>query len=373
MPKIAPALRYGFIALVAASIVAGPLLFSAAQQASEGEAAGKVRIGIFPNVTHAAALVALDQGLFADELEKVGTEVEFVYFNAGPNVIEAMKGSALDMSFIGPNPAVNGFLSTNGDLLRVVAGTGANGAQLVVSPEINSAQDLIGKQIATPQLGNTQDVALRTWLDKQGIETSVNAGQGDVIVSPMANADALTLFQSGEIAGAWVPEPWSSRFILEGGAKVLLDEVELWEGGTFLTSQLIAKTDFLEAYPKSVKAVINALVSAIEFIESNPEESIAATQRQLSTLAGKPIADDAMARAWSNIKATWDPLASSLYISAKDAAELGLIELPTDSQISAGEAKPLTDIHDLTLLNQVLEARGYETIELPVAVEGTSK
>ena len=155
--------------------------------------APKVRIGFFANITHAPALVAQQLRLFEQNLNREGTQVEYVLFNAGPAVVEAMKGGAIDMSFIGPNPSIAGFTSTNGTLLKVVSGTTSGGAQLVVKQGINTVSDLRGKKIASPQLGNTQDVALRSWLKDQGFQTSV-AGGGDVTVIPTENAQSLTLF-----------------------------------------------------------------------------------------------------------------------------------------------------------------------------------
>lgn len=358
-------MRLGFIALVVLSLALAPLLNPSVKTEAIAEGvANRIRIGIFPNVTHAAALVALDQGLFQKRAAALGMTVEFVYFNAGPTAIESLKGEAVDLSFVGPNPAVNGFLSTNGDLLRVISGTGANGAQFLVRDDIGSVQELKGLQIASPQLGNTQDIALREFLASEGLATSISSTQGDVTVSPMANAEALRLFQGGQLAGAWVPEPWASRFVLEGGAKVLVDEVSLWPGGQFVTSLLVAKADYLEQYPESVAAVLAALLDAIEICQRQPELAKAATQRQLLELTGKSLSSEVMERAWANLVPTWDPLPQTLFESAEAAASLGFVRLPTASELGSGEARPLNEIFELEILNRLLVERGKPPLSL---------
>ena len=164
-----------------------------------------------------------------------------------------MFADALDITFIGPNPSINAYAQSNGEAIRIVAGTTSGGAYLVVKPDITSAEDLRGKTVATPQLGNTQDVALRSWLKDQDLSTDTSGG-GDVAIKPQENADTLTAFKDGSIDGAWVPEPWATRLIKEGGGKVLVDEKTLWPDGKYVTTQLIVRTKFLEQYPGTVKA-----------------------------------------------------------------------------------------------------------------------
>lgn len=305
-----------------------------------------VRIGFFPNVTHAPALVAQQLRLFETFLGKDGTKVEYVTFNAGPAAIEAMKGGAVDVSYIGPNPSIAGYTSTGGTLLRVVSGVTSGGAQLVVKPGINSAADLKGKTLATPQLGNTQDVALRSWLKDQGLKTSTT-GAGDVIITPTENATTLTLFKKGDIAGAWLPEPWASRLVLEAGAKVLVDEKDLWPGGQFVTTNLIASQSFLNQYPGTVRSILQANNSATKYIANNVTGSKDVVQQQITKLTGKPLPDAVINRAWGNLRFTWDPLPATLAKSADDAVNAGLLTL--------GQNK-LAGIYDLRLLNQTLAA-----------------
>ncbi len=305
-----------------------------------------VRIGFFANLTHAPALVAQQLRLFEAFLGKDGTKVEYVLFNAGPAAIEAMKGGAIDVAYIGPNPAVTGFNSTNGALLRVVSGATSGGAQLVVKSSIRKVSDLKGKKIATPQLGNTQDVALRSWLKENGL-SSTTTGSGDVGVIPTENATTLSLFKAGQIDGAWVPEPWASRLVIEAGARVFLDEKTLWPGGRFVTTNIIAAQSFLAKYPGTVRSVLQANDSAIAYIAKNETKAKALVQKQLNTWTGKPLAPGVIERSWDNLRFTWDPLPLTLKKSADDAVSVGLLTLGPNK---------LTGIYDLRLLNQVLKA-----------------
>lgn len=313
-----------------------------------GAKAKKIRIGYFANVTHAPALVAVQQRTFEKLFAADKTKVEFVVFNAGPAVVEAMKGGAIDVSYIGPNPAISGYVSTNGALLRVISGATLNGAQLIVKPTINSIAELKGKTIATPQLGNTQDVAARAYFKTQGLATTIT-GAGDVAIAPTENANTLTLFRSGKLDGAWVPEPWASRLVLEGGGKVLLDEKDIWPNKQFLTTHLIASTDFLKKFPGSVETFLRGHLNAVDFISkprnvANVKELI---QAELLARTGRTLADDVINRAWSNITISSDPLAKALLQSANDAADVGLLKL---------SARGLTQIYDLRILNAIRRA-----------------
>lgn len=324
----------------------GPATVPAASTLPKLPTAPVVRIGFFANVTHAPALVAQQLRLFETFLGKDGTKVEYTAFNAGPAAIEAMKGGAIDVSYIGPNPSISGYTSTGGTLLRVVSGVTSGGAQLVVKPSITSAAQLKGKTLATPQLGNTQDVALRSWLTDQGFKTSTT-GAGDVTITPTDNATSLTLFKKGDIDGAWLPEPWASRLVLEAGAKVLVDEKDLWPNGQFVTTNLIASQGFLNKYPGTVRSIIQANNSAIKYIATNITKSKDVVQEQITKWTGKPLPDAVITRSWGNLRFTWDPLPLTLAKSADDAVNAGLLTL--------GKNK-LAGIYDLRLLNQVLSA-----------------
>ncbi len=338
-------------ALLALTAACGSDSDEPAQQSgaeSEPAAAQELRLGFFANVTHATPLVGVTEGFFTTSLgdTKLTTQV----FNAGPSAIEALLGESLDASYIGPNPAINAFAKSNGEAIRIIAGTTSGGAALVVKPEINSAEDLRGTTLATPQLGNTQDVALRAWLKEEGLETSVEGG-GDVTISPTENATTLQLFRDGEIQGAWLPEPWASRLVLEAGAKVLVDEATLWPEGQFVTTHLIVRTEFLDEYPGTVQALLEGHVEATQWIDENQDQAKTDVNAKIAELAGKPLPQEVIDRAWDNLTITFDPIASSLEKSAADAADAGLIEKPE-----------LRGIYDLAALNEILESRGIAAV-----------
>ncbi|MBI5090178.1 MAG: ABC transporter substrate-binding protein, partial [Actinobacteria bacterium] len=236
---------------------------------------GSLRLGYFANVTHAPAVIGEQEGIFAEALGD-GVDVQYSYFNAGTEAIEALFSGAIDATFIGPNPAINGFAQSDGEALRIVAGTTSGGASLVVRDGIDSPDQLAGTKLASPSLGNTQDVALRAWLKSQGFETDATGG-GDVSILPQANADTLTAFQAGDIDGAWVPEPWATRLILEGGGHVLVNEADLWPGGQFVTTHLIVTTEYLNDHPDIVEGLINGLLDAIDEANGDAATAQAAT------------------------------------------------------------------------------------------------
>ena len=213
-----------------------------------------LRLGYFPNISHATVLVGVEQGLFEEAL---GNNVTFetTTFNAGPEAIEALFADALDASYIGPNPAINAYAQSDGEAIRIVSGATSGGAFLVVRDGIDAPEDLAGTVLASPQLANTQDVALRAWLKEEGYETDESGG-GDVSIRPQANADTLAAFQAGDIDGAWEPEPWATRLVQEGGGHVLVDERDLWPDGAYVTTHLIVRTEFLNDHPDVVKQLL---------------------------------------------------------------------------------------------------------------------
>jgi NitT/TauT family transport system substrate-binding protein len=305
-------------------------------------------LGYFPNVTHAPALVGVAGGLFQAELGDV--PLETFTFNAGTEAIEALFAAAIDMTFIGPNPAINAHAQSEGAAIRIIAGSTSGGAALVVKPEISGPEDLQGLRIATPSLGNTQDVALRAWLQEQGYESDLEGG-GDVSVIPQSNSQSLETFVSGDIDGAWVPEPWATRLVLEGGGKVLVDERDLWPGGEFVTTHLIVSTEFLETYPDAVVAVLRGLIAAIDRINADPTGAQKTVNASIEELTGSRLADETIVGAWSTLTFTLDPIADSLRQSADDAIAVGLLD-PVD----------LTGIYSLEALNGILSIMNRETI-----------
>jgi len=316
--------------------------------ASGGSAASSVRLGYFPNITHAPAIVGVEKGLFEQELGS--TKLETSTFNAGPEAVDALFADSIDAAFVGANPAINAFQKSNGEAIRIVSGSTSGGAGLVVKPSISSATDLKGKKIATPQLGNTQDVALRAYLKANGLQADTTGG-GDVQITPQANADTLTQFASGDIDGAWVPEPLFSRMQIESGGKVLVDEKTLWPDGKFVTTQLIVASKFLKDHPDTVLALIKGEADAIRFISESPADAQKVTNDGIAKISGKPLKDDVITAAFKNLSFTLDPIASSLQKSAQDAYDAGLLK-----------STKLDGIHDLTLVNQVLKTAGQPEV-----------
>jgi NitT/TauT family transport system substrate-binding protein len=308
-----------------------------------------LRLGYFPNITHATALVGVERGIFADKLGPNVT-LQTATFNAGPNAIEALFSGSIDATYVGPNPAINGFTKSNGQALRIISGATSGGAALVVKPDINGPADLKGKTLATPQLGNTQDVALRTWLKNNGLKTDTSGG-GDVSVKPQDNGVTLTAFKQGQIQGAWVPEPWATRLVQEGGGKVLVNESSLWPQGQFVTTELVVSTDFLKKHPDVVQRLLEGQVAANDYVNQHPAEAQQAANDQIEKITQTRLADGVVAAAWKNMTFTNDPVASSLKTSADNATALGL--LPKTN---------LTGIYDLGLLNTVLKSAGQPAV-----------
>jgi NitT/TauT family transport system substrate-binding protein len=302
-----------------------------------------IRVGYFPNITHSQALIGLARGDFAVALGP-GVKIDAKAFNAGPSVIEALFAGQLDISYIGPNPAINGYIKSNGEALRVIAGATSGGAAFVVRADsgINSKSDLAGKIFASPQLGNTQDVALRSYLAKQGLSPTSHGGT--VTVLPMENPTILDSFRQKRIDGAWVPEPWAARLQIEGGAKLFVDERDLWNNGEFATALVIVSTKFLQKRPDLVKSWIRAHVDITRWELAHPDEAKALVNAQIDKLTGAKLKTDTLDLAWSRMKPTWDTLGSTLQKSADSAFNAGFIKTKPD----------LSSLVDLTILNAVL-------------------
>jgi NitT/TauT family transport system substrate-binding protein len=308
---------------------------------------GTINLAFFPNVTHAPALVGVDQGIFQDALGD-GVELNTFTFNAGTEEIEALFAGSIDIGYIGPNPAINGFAQSEGAALRIVAGSTSGGAYLVVRPDITSPDQLEGTTLASPSLGNTQDVALRAWLAEQGFETTPDGG-GDVTIIPQSNATTLDSFIAGDIDGAWVPEPWATRLVSEGGGSILVDERDLWPDtdGEYVTTHIIVRTEFLEDHPDLVQAFLAGHLATLDAIAADPEAAQASVNAEIEEITGSAVSPEVTATAFGNLTFTADPIAASLLGSAEDAEAIGLLD-PVD----------LEGIYDLTILNALLAERG---------------
>ena len=336
----------GVLALLGTSAAVATTAARSTETATATSPAAELKLGYFGNITHAPALVGVNEGFIEKNLgtTKLSTQV----FNAGPAAVEALNAGAIDATYIGPNPAINSFVKSNGESISIIAGAASGGAQLVVKPEIKTAADLKGKTLASPQLGGTQDVALRAWLGKQGYKTNPDGG-GDVAINPTENAQTLKLFQNGKLDGAWLPEPWASRLVLQAGAKVLVDEKDLWDGaetgkpGEFPTTILIVNKKFAAEHPETVQALLKGHVEAVQWLNGTPAaEKATKVNAALKDVAGKALAQDVIDRSLRNILFTVDPLAGAFKKLLQDGVDAG-----TTKQAD------INGIFDLTALNGV--------------------
>ncbi|WP_204327987.1 ABC transporter substrate-binding protein [Streptomyces aureoverticillatus] len=309
-----------------------------------------VKIGYFPNLTHGTALVGDQEGLLQKELG--ATKATYSQFNAGPSEIEALNSKSIDIGWIGPSPAINGFTKSQGKNLRIIGGSASGGVKLVVNPDkVKSLDDVKGKKIATPQLGNTQDVAFLNWVKEKGWKVDAQSGKGDVSVVRTDNKITPDAYKSGSIDGAWVPEPTASKLVAEGG-KVLLDEADLWPDKKFVITNIIVSQDFLKEHPKVVEAVLRGSVKTNQWIKANPAKAKAAANAKLKQLSGKPLPAEVIDPAWKSIEFTDDPLAATLDSEAEHAVTAGLLDKPD-----------LKGIYDLGPLNKVLKAAGRPAVD----------
>ncbi|MER7046987.1 aliphatic sulfonate ABC transporter substrate-binding protein [Streptomyces jumonjinensis] len=357
MPATRTILRRGIAAAAALPLLIGALASCGygseadesdkAAPAAKGEklSADTVKLGYFPNLTHATALVGEQEGILQKELG--GTQLKSTTFNAGPSEIEALNAGSIDIGFIGPSPAINGFTKSQGKNLRIVAGSASGGVKLVVNPKkIKTLDDLKGKKIATPQLGNTQDVSFLNWIAEKGWTTDAQSGKGDVSVVRSDNKITPDAYKSGSIDGAWVPEPTASKLVALG-AKELLDESTLWPDEKFVITHIIVSQKFLKEHPDVVEAVVRGSVKTNAWINANPEKAKASANAKLKALTGKELPAEIIDPAWPSIAFTDDPLATTLQTQAGYAVKAGLLEKPD-----------LNGIYDLSALNKVLKAEG---------------
>jgi NitT/TauT family transport system substrate-binding protein len=312
-----------------------------------------VNLGYLVNLTHAPALIGVSRGYFQGAMPK-GTTVKTTTFSAGPAESEALLGGTLDAAFVGPGPAINAFIKTNGNVV-IVAGTASGGAGLVVSKSIASGNfpaDLAGKTLSSPQLGNTQDIALRTWLATKGFATNINGGGQVNIDSSSGNSVSLQNFEAGKIAGGWVPEPYESEFILQGKGTLAVDEASLWPNGKFPTTVLVVTHNLLQNHPDIVRDLLKGLVKSVAWINSNEAAAPAAVNAALAaSTGGKLLKSSVLGLAWTHLSFGLDPFATDLQTDANNAEKLGFNKTST-----------ITGILDLGALNAILSAAGQPTV-----------
>ena len=309
----------------------------------------ELRLGHFPNITHAQAVMARATGEFR---RKVGVPLQWTSFNAGPTAIEALFTDAIDATFVGPSPAINGFIRSRGEKFVVLAGAASGGAGLIVRNDagIRGERDFDGKTIATPQLGNTQDVAARTWFSERGYRFRERGGSLTLLA--LSNADQLTMLRKKQIDGAWTVEPWLARLEIEGNGTLLLDEKTLWPEGRYATTLLVVNRTFVREQPDVVRRLLGALIDVTQQINSNKTAAAKPLNAELKKETGKALAEPVILRAIERVQFTWDPVADSLHKSAERAHRIGFLRAKPD----------LKGLLSLQLLNEVLKERGLQTV-----------
>jgi NitT/TauT family transport system substrate-binding protein len=309
-----------------------------------------LRLGYLENITHATALVGIKQGYFTKNLGS-GVTLKLTPFSTGTEEATALLAGQLDAAYVGPNPAIKAFQTSGGKLIKVISGAASGGAALVVKSGITSASQLKGQKLATPSLGNTQDVALRYWL-KQHSLTTTQAGGGDVPITPVTpNSAAVDEFASGQIAGGWEPQPYAAEMVAAGG-HVLVNEASLWPGGKFVTTQLVVLSSYLKDHPDVINGLLKGQIAATDFLNKDKAAAEQAANAQLATLTGKSLKPDILAETFKDITFTDDPIASSLLTDAQHATAVGLLD-PISN---------LSTIFDLDPLNKLLSAAGEQTV-----------
>lgn len=306
-------------------------------------AAAEVRLGYFPNVTHAPAIIGVNKGYFTRELGS--TKLTTQTFNSGTDEANALLGGSLDIGFIGSGPAINAFTKSGGTI-QVISGAVSGGAELVVKPDITSPEGLKGKSLATPSKGNTQDVALKKWLSTSGLA-------GQVTVANMDNPQAFDAFRNGDIDGGWLPEPWASQLVLDAGAKVLLDEKTRWPDGKFPTTVVVVRTQFLQQHPETVSAVLRGTLAATDWATANPADAKTVVNDGIAELTRDRLSPAVLDRAFGEITLTPDPDSSTYPQLAQDSVTAGVVKTAAD----------LNGFLDLDLLNKALSEQHKPAID----------
>ena len=284
----------------------------------------KLRIAYFPNIGHVIPIVGMENGVFEKNIGNQ-TKIETRVFDSGPQAIESLFANSVDVAYVGPGPAINGFLNSQNNGLKILAGAASGGASFIVHPdsEINSVLDFAGKKIAAPQIGNTQDVSLRHYLSENGLKSSEKGGS--VIVYNISNPDIYTLFVKGDIDGAWVAEPWATILEIELGGKRLFHEEELWKNNEFASVLLIGNVKYVEKNPTIIENFIQSHHETVTWINENPIETRTVFNNFLDSHLGQSLSDDVVDIALSNILITSDPKLGSVYSFAEKADALGYL------------------------------------------------
>lgn len=345
------------MALLINILLLGGLAGCSSEKAEGSTASNKVeqnvnvRVGYFPNITHAQALVGKDQGSFQKAIGQTN-KIDWKLFNAGPAEIESLFSGAIDLGYIGPGPAINGYVKSKGDI-QIIAGA-TNAGAIFVSKKgelIKNIKDLAGKKVAVPQFGNTQDLTLRHLMSQNGLKDTTKGGT--VEVRQESNADILTLLKKGDIDAALVPEPWGSRLIKEAGANIILDYRDLLLGGKYTTAVIVVRTEFLKDHPKIVEDFIKNHVDVTQYINKNPDKAKAIVNKQIAELTHKGISKDILDSSFKRLTVTNNPEKDSVFDFVKYSVDEGFLRTTPDTK----------DLFNLTILNKVLKEKGLDQIK----------
>ena len=307
------------IAVIVLGSVVGIVLNS-----NEKLSENNLRIAYFPNIGHAIPIVGMEMEFFSEKINP-NVEIQSRIFDSGPQVIESLFANSVDIAYVGPGPAINGFLNSENNNVRILSGAASGGASFIVHPnsEINFASDFAGKKIAAPQIGNTQDVSLRNYLSENNLKTAEKGGS--VIVYNIANPDIYTLFVKGDIDGAWVAEPWATILETELGGHRLFVEDDLWPDKQFASVLLIANIDYVEKNPEIISNFLLSHHETVKWINDNPVETRNIFNSFLKSHLGQSLSDDIVDISLSHIEITSDPIPDSVYSFAEQANILGYL------------------------------------------------
>jgi len=345
--KISKGFKFSMTLLLSISLLGG-LVGCSAKKVDENV---KVRVGYFPNITHSQALVGKEQGSFQTAIGEKN-KIDWKLFNAGPAEIEAFFAGAIDIGYIGPGPAINGYAKSKGDI-QIIAGATDAGAIFVSRKGlvIKDLKDLSGKKIAVPQFGNTQDLTLRNLLSKNGLKDTTKGGT--VEVRQAENADILTLLQKGDIDAALVPEPWGSRLIKEAQANIILDYKDVFREGNYTTAVVVVRTEFLKDHPKIVEDFIKNHVEVTDYINKNQEQAKTIVNKQITELTKKGLSKDILDASFKRLTVTNNPEKDSVLEFVKASVKEGFLKIAPDTK----------DLINLSILNKVLKEKGQEQIK----------
>ncbi len=305
------------LAIISSSITIIIILSKHGYDDTNVSATRVIRVGLQANLTHTPALIAKSYDAFGKEL---GMDVEYRVFKAGPDTMFALLTGQVDIAYTGPIPAVQAHLASNGSV-RIIAGVTSGGAMFIVHEGIDTLEDLRGKRFGAPQYGNTQDIALRSYLLEHGL--GLREEMGDISIVYAKGTELLLLFKRGDIDGLWVPEPWASRAVKEGG-KVFLDEKSIWPDGRFATTVLVARSDLIDGNPELVDRVLRVHISIVRWINEHRDEAMSIASKEIRSITGQSLPEDVVKSAFSSLEFTYDLMQGSIEGYMRKGRMLGL-------------------------------------------------